>query len=72
MSDLSDTDEFLAVHLPHLAPLKNWLKYLNDKIGKLKRDPDVQGSAQLHAQLNGGTRMDWTDWSYRERHKHRN
>jgi hypothetical protein len=61
--DRTDTDEFLAVHLPHLAPLKDWLKYLNDKIGWLK--VNARGNATMRTSLSGG-RDEWTEWNYRE------
>jgi hypothetical protein len=63
MGDDLDTGEFLAVHLPHLAPLKGWLKYLNDKLGWLK--VNARGNADMRVHLSAG-RDDWTEWSYRE------
>jgi hypothetical protein len=66
----TDTDEFLAVHLPNLVPLKGWLKYLNEKLGWLK--VNAQGNAVMRTSLSGG-RDEWTEWNYREdnpqRHK---
>lgn len=66
MGDL-DTGEFLAVHLPHLKPLKSWLHYLNDMIGKLKTS-GAKGNAEFYGQLTGGTRIEQTKWTYSDRH----
>lgn len=59
----SDTDQFLALHFPHLP--KSWLQRVNEKLGRLKADPNNGGNVELCTRFNRG-RPKWWDWRERE------
>lgn len=56
-----DIGQLLAAHFPHIP--RAWLKYVNDKLGKIKQENG--GNVEMSVRWTGGEDQ-WTDWNQRD------